>query len=330
MFLERWIRDLLFPLRGNSFDSVYKDGLNLLIEMAQLEILHEELPQVLTDAAAQQAEWNRFRLPFQKETETATPAKAKQTRYARFETAPGFVDPALATVAAVQTIGTLQASWAIGAAVAAAPRETPIGKFFEQDYAVASETVESGLPALTAAGLLTHTLIVVNNCIMGSIGQPLRSKISKNPIYIFGISLPLRTSHGLVQLWTRAPVAVAVFHTVLATASIVALLIAFKWYDEILLPPGKPFPRMWWLILVVAPLIILLLQARMSKTILRVFLWALAIFAGITLLVFAFSRLVPFIASFVGKATPYALMAIAILIGGGIGFWLGSTKYRTE
>ena len=80
--------------------------------MAQLETLHEELPQVLIDAASQQAEWNRFRLPLPAAVGTATPARTNGTRYAEYQAAPGFVDPALATVAALETISRLQVAWA--------------------------------------------------------------------------------------------------------------------------------------------------------------------------------------------------------------------------
>ena len=326
--LETWIKNLLAPAVGPIFDAIYRDGLNLLIEMAQLEALHQELPQVLIDAASQQAEWNRFRVPVRAGNASAGPIDPKVTRYAEFQAARGFVDPALATVAALQTISNLETVWASGATGANSPRQTPIGKFFENDYTVAYETVETGLPSVTAAGLLTHTLIVVNNCILGSLGKPMRAKITKNPIYIFGISLPLRTTHALIDLWNRAPVSVAIFNTVLATASIIALVVALKFYGTILFPASE---HLWlWLIFVVAPVVILLIQANMSKVILRILLWGFGIVIGLVALVWLFSALVPLVVNAVGAVAPYAMVALAILIAASVGFWVGSKRPRTQ
>jgi patatin-related protein len=325
--LEIWIRNLLAPPVGPGLESIYKPGLNLLIEMAQLEILHEEVPQVLMDAAAQQAEWNRFRVPVRNASATAAPA-ANNTRYAEYAPAPGFVDPALATVAALQTISNLQTVWGNPANGAIRPRDTAIGRFFEHDYAVATETVETGLPSLTAAGLLIQTLMVVNNCILGSLGPSMRKKITKNPVYIFGVNLPLHTTHELIDLWNRAPIAVAIFNTVVATACIVALIVAFKFNSEILLPARQ---HIWsWLILVVAPIIVLLLQAKMSKIILRIFLWGFGIFIVLMLGVWLFSSLASHFAQALSVVTPYAMVALAMLIAAAVGFWLGARRLKTQ
>ena len=82
-------------------------------------------------------------------------------------------------------------------------------------------------------------------------------------------------------------------------------------------------------IFVVAPVVILLIQANMSKVILQIFLWGFGIVIGLVALVWLFSALVPLVVNTVGAVAPYAMVALAILIAASVGFWLGSKRPRT-
>ena len=61
--LAKWLDQILSPPAGVPLErGPYDEGLELLIEMAHLEILQAELPKVMEDAAAQQYAWNQFEL----------------------------------------------------------------------------------------------------------------------------------------------------------------------------------------------------------------------------------------------------------------------------
>ena len=59
--LAKWLEQIVSPPGGVALDKdPYDEGLELLIEMAQLEIIKKELPKVYADAAAEHYAWNQF------------------------------------------------------------------------------------------------------------------------------------------------------------------------------------------------------------------------------------------------------------------------------
>ena len=77
-------------------------------------------------------------------------------------------------------------------------------------------------------------------------------------------------------------------------------------------------------------MIILLLLAKMSKVILRIFLWGFGVVVGLMALVWLFSTLVPLVVTAVGVVAPYAMVAVGMLIAASVGFFLGSRKPKTQ
>ena len=240
------------PLGGDkeAQKAILRKNLNLLVEMGQLEVLYDELPEVLRDAAAQQSEWNSFQ---RRATRAAPPNSRTADRDPGFLSPVGYVDPSLVAFYAESELTALTAEWKRNAA--SGPKSTPIGKYFEQNYQIANEGVERGLPPLVAAQYVTHSALVANNCVLGALKRPLRDRVTSNPIYKLGVRLPLRLSHGLLGIWIRGPKTLAITFTFLVTAALVAWTIAFFWRTELFKDA-----KLWtWALLVFLPLVLLLL-----------------------------------------------------------------------
>jgi patatin-related protein len=210
------------------FDQSQLDtNLNLLVEMGQLEIIGEEIQGVFRDASTQQIEWNRFLPPPRSQTptppapESASPAPpAGRT----FVAPAAFLDPALIGLQIETTLTQVTQQWNQGIAAASSPKGTPLGRYFENDYNVAGEGLERGIPPLILAGYLTRLTLILDACLLGSVPPGTRTKIAGSPIYRLAVRLPLRISHGLVRLWLREPRTIALVLTTAFFASLTALV----------------------------------------------------------------------------------------------------------
>jgi patatin-related protein len=176
-----------------------QSALNLIVEMGQLELINEEIGTVLEDAAAQQADWNRFR---------TVPAKASAPGAAplsSFGAPPGFLDPALVGLHVTEKLTNLKYLWKQSAGTEKTPKDTGLGAYFENTYSVATEGVERGIPPLIVVEYLTRTMLVLNACILGALPSKLRDRISSNWFFKLFLDFPLRVSNKLAGLWIREP-----------------------------------------------------------------------------------------------------------------------------
>ncbi len=317
--LKQYMRELLLQQATTPDSKSFAEILNLLIEMAQLEILHEEVPQVLEDAALQQAEWNQFKM-----------GDAQNGQKTKFASPTDYIDPALATVAALNTVEEAKAFWNGGCQTAGSPKETKLGEYFENDYTIASETLETGLPSLTAAGLITHTLLVVNNCILGALAKPVRKKIESNPIFKLGVTLPLRLSHQLIALWSRAPKTVAIVNAAVTAMALILLVMAAEWYDPIL-ESENVLHINWIAVTVVLPLLALGIQAFMLRGVLKTLFWiaaAVSVLAGILCCLERY--ILPLATSWWGTSSHLFMQSMLLLFIGLLGFLVGARQKGTR
>lgn len=122
------------------------------------------------------------------------------------------------------TLTQVTQQWNQGIAAASSPKGTPLGRYFENDYNVAGEGLERGIPPLILAGYLTRLTLILDACLLSSVPPGTRTKIAGSPIYRLAVRLPLRISHGLVRLWLREPRTIALVLTTAFFASLTALV----------------------------------------------------------------------------------------------------------
>ena len=116
--LERWIEDMLLEKKAHEekpdplADEVFAEQIKLLIEAAQLEILHNDVPSVVSDALEEQTLWNQFRISPVKPPQTSpssAPTEALTATYDlfSFRQGGGAIDHFVGTVAAAAQSFTL-------------------------------------------------------------------------------------------------------------------------------------------------------------------------------------------------------------------------------
>jgi len=209
------------------------EHLDLLVQMGQLEIIANEIPVVLQDAAVQQSEWNRFRRASENQhghgkgksgakAVTAIPALPRTT----FASPPGFIDPALVGLQVTEELERLNYFWRSKDSTVAEPKLTGLGNYFETTYDVAGEGLERGIPPLILVQQMTRLLLVINACLLGSLPITVQERVQRNWFYKLSLSLPLKVSFKLTTLWIREPKTTAISLTSFLAASFVAFGLA--------------------------------------------------------------------------------------------------------
>ncbi len=229
---EKWLRDLLSDddeRRAAALDERQRTAMiTLLIEMGQLEVLSEEIPNVVGDALDEQNDWNRYQVQEGDKLEVEAGVQPWVYR------APSKrLDPFVSVVAAAH-----RSRHAFGTLVgdgheASEPRQTPLGRFFIDRYRVGSEELTRDVPSIVLMDILASSLMVVKNCVLATFGDD-AVRIRKHPLYRYVLALPLRVFYGLAKLSRRVPGLMLGIGTALVVLCLMLLASAFFWRDTLL------------------------------------------------------------------------------------------------
>jgi hypothetical protein len=231
---DPWVRD--GALR--SFSSIQE----LLIEMTQFRILHENLPMVYEDSIREQAEWKRIRKPNASDPE----------KVVWLGTDVGVSGAALDAVAAVGAKQLFQ-EMAGGRPIEESPKESPLGKSFN-NYRVGSEEIAGGgLPVTIVSEIALKALLVLRGCILGSFSERSSRRIRASSLYRWGFDLPLRAFYGFISLARSAPGFLRSLLAGITVVAILALFVGIKWSDAIIRPRGQ-IEFLWFAIFIIGPL----------------------------------------------------------------------------
>jgi predicted acylesterase/phospholipase RssA len=266
----------------------------LLIEMAQFNVLHECLPQVFEDSIAEQAAASQVRRRNRHDPETL---QWLGTDVALDATALR----ALAGLGGKKLLEEIE----MGRPAEESPRDSKLGQAFASNYRVASEEVFSGgVPSLVLADIFSRGALVIRNCLLGAVSESAGEKVRASGFYRWGIDLPLRAFRGLVVFLRTAPrFQTAVFAGV-TLMSILALFVGLNWQDAIVRPGGQ-INFLWFSIFIVVPAVWLsfsafslgrsgLRRTRITDTVRNVFLFLCMAspLISVTLLYFGITDLV--------------------------------------
>jgi patatin-related protein len=279
--LAAWLRGLLLEDKPLDRDDFAKTKLARVIEAAQLEVIYEDLPGVITDALEEQARWNQFRYPSDLLKSAArAPEQAGAGGGGKFDPtvfppvylsdsvylpARGKLDAFASVIAAAGAASDAMRNLEKRPAAGTTPMDTGVGQFFSRDYRIGSEALLRDLPPLILLEIVSTTLLVVRNCLLKIFGGQ-AERIKKYPLYVFGIDLPLRGFHTLVRFMRQAPGSHKVMAFALGVLSVLLLAIGIYWFDPIIWTPptqliqGK-FHLNWFAIFIGAPLVVLTAEA---------------------------------------------------------------------
>jgi patatin-related protein len=260
-WLDRLVSDS-GPIREAALDPrEFGQMLELLIEATQLELIHNDLPNVITDALEEQAEWSEVPVDERREpTPSPSVAPAPAPRAAGNGTgaegdrtdgavatgngnSPGAwvfqplerrIDPFVAMVAAAERMRSAIREVVPSGEEASRPRETVLGRFFRQSYRVGAESLTRDIPPRVLLEILAVTLLVVSKCVLAAFGAQGES-IRKSLLYRLIVGLPLWALYRLtVALRTTSRrrllimAGVAILGILLAAWS-VAQIVGYAW-----------------------------------------------------------------------------------------------------
>ncbi|HEV2706106.1 MAG TPA: DUF3376 domain-containing protein, partial [Pyrinomonadaceae bacterium] len=257
----------------------FPEKLERIIEATQLEILHEDLPNVITDALEEQAKWNQFTYPRRESSNGKAKKKHAQARGQQrgtaaaatpdggngdavdetypffFKPAGGDIDPFVSVLAAAGAAREEMNRFKSESTNARTPMETPLGLFFSKDYKVGSEVLTRDIPILVLMEILSVTLLVLRNCMLKIFGSN-ADRIKAHPLYLFMIDFPLRAFNTLVLFLRRVPGASRYLWISVAVLSAFALFVGIVWRRPIIW--SRDGLHLAWLIpLVVVPSLVL-------------------------------------------------------------------------
>lgn len=281
--LSQWILDLLgddddarkaaLPPPKTERETGSKDRfdamVDLLVEAAQLEILGEDLPNVITDAIQEQSDWNRFQAyeaPKSK-AEEKTPAPAAEGGQEDiaptmlpwiFQAPEGRLDPLVATAAAAWRMREGMADLEMPRTPPPRPAATRLGRFFRQSYRVGSERLMRDVPTLVLLEMLAKVLLVARTCVLGLFGSE-APRIRRSPLFRICIDWPLRAFYTLIGVSRRSPGLGLGLFLGLGAVSILAILVGVFWW-EFLMRTDEEWHGRNIATFLVAPVIILCLQ----------------------------------------------------------------------
>jgi hypothetical protein len=176
----------------------FANSLEILIEAAQLEVLYEELPNVVTDALEEQATWNVFKVqdldqpPGYTGQQSTTGDGASEPGFDAsgwyFRSPGGSLDPLVAITAAARLTQDVMQSFALPGIVPQRPGDTALGRFFKHSYRVGAEKFMRDIPTLVLLESLAVLLLVIRNGILGLFGEHI-PRIRSNVLYVRQVAL---------------------------------------------------------------------------------------------------------------------------------------------
>jgi patatin-related protein len=215
--LKGWLLDLLdpAPARRGAAEAELTEKRAILIQAAQLEVLHEDLPAVIADSIREQQEWNQF-------------ATANG-----YETGSGDRDSLVAAAAAAEYANRFIER--LAADGSPEERGQAVDRHFRGDYNVGSQTLEKDVPPLVLLEFLAKALLVVRSALMTAFGK--RAEAIRSTLLYTISSMMLWGFYGLVACARQSP---ALFKMVLFggfTVAVGLMLVGIIWWDPLIQPP---------------------------------------------------------------------------------------------
>lgn len=219
----------------------FNSDLSVLVEAAQLEVLAQDLPGVVTDAVQQQAQWNQYRYKRQQK-ENALSVAEGSFDIARDEfvvTGPGKMD-SLVVAAASEKLAELSSQ-----------KIADLKRFFKDSYRVGEESLKTDIPRLVLMETGAHMLLALRKAITATTGDEGRELRGHSANRLLGFFL--RLVYELTRFIRTTPKGWQFIVFAIALASVQALWVGTNWWKEIIHPTEGQFYIRWFVVLVLLP-----------------------------------------------------------------------------
>jgi patatin-related protein len=241
--------------------------LELMIEAEQLEVIHEELPVVISDALEGQRYWNRYQeyaedSPRKLATrESADQSSSNGSAPWYWRRTDGWLDPLVyTTVSHNQMFKQLKAIGSNGKD-AERPRDTGVGSYFHERYRVGSEEFLKDIPLLALLRLGCNAMLVARSCVLRSLPDNMRNSVEESKLFRLVVDTPLKGLRGAIALAQAMPGAVVGLFSGLLLLSLLALGVGVLFWGGIIQPGGE-FRPIWFVVFILAPLVTIYVQWR--------------------------------------------------------------------
>ncbi|MDT5271056.1 MAG: hypothetical protein QOH49_3242 [Acidobacteriota bacterium] len=261
--LEKWLIGLLL-VEGGKLDrqEFARTKLARIVEAAQLEVIYEDLPGVITDALEEQARWNQFRYPPDLlKSSGRAPEKSEGNGGGKFDptafppvylSAAGTLDAFASVIAAAGAASDAMQKLEKRPAAGTTPMDTGVGQFFSRDYRIGSEALLRDMPPLVLLEIVSTTMLVVRNCLLKVLGGQ-AERVKAQPLYIFGIDLPLRAFNTLVLFMRRVPDSRKHLPLVLGGLAALLLFVGVTWFDPVVWTKESGLHTLWFFVFIFGP-----------------------------------------------------------------------------
>lgn len=217
--LDAWLALLADPDQQRS-EAAARDPAqyDLLLDSAHLEIIAEAMQDVYEDVTFEQLTWNGHW------GMDNTPAPPFRHSYERW-------DSSLFLGCSKEWTRGYMESLKNNRDASNDPRQTPLATHFVNNYKVGSETAGKHIPPAVLFELMTRTLLVARNCMIGAFPPDMAERISSSVAYRLFLSAPLRLAHTLAVFARRERVFFTAALAALTVYALGALFVALMW-DE--------------------------------------------------------------------------------------------------
>ena len=276
------------PAPGSSGVGAPSDSgpLELLIQLAQYEVIHEVLPQVAQDAAEEQLEWNCYPVTAS-QRERLQAKKGKPLTFdlenGAFKEGEGRLEPTEVTIAAAAaaTMGMAEIEGS-HPPKGGQPKETPLGKFFDSSFGLKTASLLDNLPTSILVSIVLQAARVLSRCVLTALGST-GEAIEKNGVFRHFVDWPLRALYAWSQWWRRAPSSERKLRMFVWWTAVMLLAIGILAPHQLVFTDeGLSLP--WFIALLVIPIAVLLIMyffgMRQRFTVIVLLLAAIALSAG--------------------------------------------------
>jgi hypothetical protein len=229
--LNAWFRLLTSDKWEKALDT-FNRMQELLIEAAQFEVIHDELPEVHFDALREQMDWN--------------PTNSGD-------------DSLLSTARTEEAVRKWFKELTSGDTTYPRPAQSRLGRYFDK-YEVGKESLLNDVPPLILLDTLSRTLLILRNCILGMLSGAKADRVKSNRFYLWAIDIPLKAFYGVVAFLRTAPSFQVTVQASITAVSLLAILIGVVWRNQIIQPPGG-LSLLWFSVFIAIPTILLCMQA---------------------------------------------------------------------
>ena len=263
--LRTWLDELASDDRWSGALGRTDTELTALVEAAQLEVVHEELPRIAADAIGEQADWNQYQLR-DRSTGSGADAEPLAGRSASkghdppwiFRPIRGRLDPFVAVMASEDRARAFLKDLAAPGQSAIQPRDTMLGRFFQSSYKVGSESLTRDIPAIVLLEILATALLVTRNCVLDLFGSQ-ADRVRRSPFYFAFVTMPLKGFYWMTVTIRRSPAGFAAVLLGVFAVCVLALAAAFFFWGSLIRPNGL-WQRSAVLWFIAAPIALLVVE----------------------------------------------------------------------